>query len=391
MSTAPTDGSLYAVFSEIPDPRHRRGTVYPLAAVLTLIATAILCGCRSLAAIAQWGRDYNDLVPQLGFSRRTRDGTRYRTPCTSELHTLLALLPAVTFEAALTRWVLARGVKDLPQRVMNLDGKTLRGSQGHQLPGVHLLAAYCRDVEAVVAQLSVPGKTNEHKAALELLKLIPLKGTLITGDAAFTQRDFCEAVVQGEGDYFLTVKNNQPTLEADIRAAFSPAFSPSGAAAAGHRGRPSPQPRKGPRSGGDPPDPNHHAAEGIPELAGCEPGVLVGAGATEPRQGDYRDGLRGHQPRAGEGLGGAAPGDRTRPLEHREPAALGPRSEPRRGCLPSPLRRSTGDPGSGAQRGALAAAVLRGHQHRVSPPPLRRQSTESSGDGHELRPFMTFE
>jgi hypothetical protein len=135
----------------------------------------------------------------------------------------------------LTRWILAQGVEDLPERVVAIDGKTLRGSQGHQLPGVHLLAAYCRDVEAVIAQLRVPGKTNEHKTALELLKLIPLKGTLITGDAAFTQRDLCEAVVQGQGDYFLTVKDNQPTLEADIRAAFSPAFSPSGADAAGLR------------------------------------------------------------------------------------------------------------------------------------------------------------
>jgi predicted transposase YbfD/YdcC len=248
MSPQLTSGSLYEVFAEIPDPRHRRGTVYSLPAFLTLVAVAMLCGCRSLAAIAQWGRDYNHLAPLLGFARRTRDGARYRTPCTSELHTLLAALPAAVFEAALTRWIVARGVTDLHQRVVALDGKTLRGSQGHQLPGVHLLAAYCRDIEAVLAQLAVPGQTNEHKAALELLKLIPLEGTLITGDAAFTQRAFCAAVVAGGGDYFLTVKDNQPTLEADIRAAFGPAFSPSGAEAAVHRRRPGAQPRQGPRS-----------------------------------------------------------------------------------------------------------------------------------------------
>jgi hypothetical protein len=235
MIAEPTDGSLYEVFRGIPDPRHRRGTVYPLASVLTLVSAAMLCGARSLAAISQWGRDYNHLAPQLGFGRQARDGT-YRTPCTSELHTLLAALPAAVFEAALTRWILARGVTDLERRVVAIDGKTLRGSQGHQLPGVHLLAAYCRDVEAVIAQLAVPGETNEHKTALELLKLIPLKGTLVTGDAAFTQRDLCAAVVAGEGDYFLTVKDNQPTLEADIRAAFVPAFSPSGRDAAGDRG-----------------------------------------------------------------------------------------------------------------------------------------------------------
>src|SRR5437764_2780790 len=123
MSPEPTDGSLFEVFSAIPDPRHRRGTIYPLPAVLTLVATAMLCGCRSLAAIAQWGGDYNPLAPLLGFSRRTKDGARYRTPCTSELHTLLAAVPAAVFEAALTRWVLARGVRDLAERVMNLDGK----------------------------------------------------------------------------------------------------------------------------------------------------------------------------------------------------------------------------------------------------------------------------
>ncbi len=176
MSADPSEGSLYQVFSEIPDPRHRRGTVYPLASVLTLVATARLCGCRSLAAIAQWGHDYNHLAPALGFSRRTEDGARYRTPCTSALHTLRAALPAPVFEAALTRWILAQGATDLGARVVAIDGKTLRGSQGHQLPGVHLLAASCRDVEAVLAQLAVPGKTNEHKTALELLKLIPPEG-----------------------------------------------------------------------------------------------------------------------------------------------------------------------------------------------------------------------
>lgn len=243
MSTETSALSLYDVLCQIPDPRHRRGTVYRLASVLTLVATAMLCGRRSLAAIAEWGRHYNHLAPELGFTRLTRDGSAYRTPCISELHTLLAALPAATFEAALTRWILAQGVTDLEQRVVALDGKTLRGSQGHQLPGVHLLAAYCPDVEAVLAQLAVPGKTNEHKTALELLKLIPLKGTLITGDAAFTQRDFCAAVVAGQGDYFLTVKENQPTLQADIRAAFEPAFSPSGAMPAGRRRRSGRQPR----------------------------------------------------------------------------------------------------------------------------------------------------
>jgi hypothetical protein len=240
---APSATSLHEAYATVPDPRSRFGRSYTLASLLTLASVAMLCGCRSLYAIAQWGRDYNHLAPLLGFTRPLKKGLGYRTPCVSELHTIFAALDVTAFEATLARWVAAQGVSDLVERTVALDGKTLRGSQGHQLPGVHLLAAYCREVEAVLAQLAVPGKTNEHKTALELLKLIPLKGTLITGDAAFTQRDLCAAVVQGEGDYFLTVKDNQPTLEADIRAAFGPAFSPSGGEAPGHRRRPGRDPR----------------------------------------------------------------------------------------------------------------------------------------------------
>jgi hypothetical protein len=197
MSTESTGGSLSEVFAAIPDPRDRRGTVYSLASVLTLITVAMLCGARSLGAIAEWGRNYNDLAPPLGFARRARDGRRYRTPCAGGLRTTLAAIAAAAFEAYLTRWIMARGVADLPERVMPLDGKALRGNQGHQLPGVHLLAAYCLDVGGVVAQLRAPGKTNEHKTALQSLKILPLEGTLFTGDAAFTQRDFCAAVIDG--------------------------------------------------------------------------------------------------------------------------------------------------------------------------------------------------
>ena len=122
MTTASAEGSLVEAFGRLRDPRKARGQLYPLPAQLTLATTAMLCGCRSLYAIAQWGRDYNHLAPLLGFTRRTRDGTRYRTPCTSELHTVFAALDVRAFEKALTAWVLAQGVADLEQRLVALDG-----------------------------------------------------------------------------------------------------------------------------------------------------------------------------------------------------------------------------------------------------------------------------
>src|SRR6059036_3319447 len=73
--------------------RHRRRPPEPLhtlASLLTLSAVAMLCGCRSLYAIAQWGRDYNHLAPLLGFTRPAKGRAGYRTPCVSELHTVFA-------------------------------------------------------------------------------------------------------------------------------------------------------------------------------------------------------------------------------------------------------------------------------------------------------------
>ena len=96
-----------------------------------------------------------------------------------------------------------------------------RGSRDGGTPGVHLVSAYAPDVKAVLAQLRVDAKTNEHKAALELLGVLPLEGKVITGDAMFTHRDVCSAVIDGGGDYVLPVKENQPTLSRDIAAAFA--------------------------------------------------------------------------------------------------------------------------------------------------------------------------
>src|SRR5271166_2972280 len=97
---------------------------------------------------------------------------------------------------------------------------------GKAFAGVHLLAAFSRSLQGVIGQLRVAPDANEITAALQLLKTLPLAGVIITGDAIFTQREICRVIIDGGGDYFFTVKDNQPALKADIALAFGP-FSPS--------------------------------------------------------------------------------------------------------------------------------------------------------------------
>jgi DDE_Tnp_1-associated/Transposase DDE domain len=208
MSTTP---SLLTVLADVPDPRSRHGRRHPLGAILSLAVVAMLAGAKSYQAIAQFGRDKGfALAHALGF-------TRGKTPTKSTFSVLFRMLDVQAFEQALSRWMASR-LPEGGEKLISLDGKTARGSRDGELPGHHLVAAYCAEAEAVLAQLQVDAKTNEHKAALQLLGILPVKGNIITGDAMFCQRDVCAEIIDSGGDYVFTAKDNQPSLVIDIGA-----------------------------------------------------------------------------------------------------------------------------------------------------------------------------
>jgi hypothetical protein len=184
-----------------------------LAAILNLVAVAVLCGMRSLQAIAQFGRALSRRdAGALGF-------THAKTPCKSTLSVVLRRVDASLLEQALRAWAQEQAGDD---GHLALDGKTLRGSADGDLPAVHLLALYAVAAGVTLAQMPVGDKTNEHKAALTLLRQVPLQGKVVTADAMFTHRDFCTVVRESGGDYVLPAKDNQPTLLRDLRAIFAP-------------------------------------------------------------------------------------------------------------------------------------------------------------------------
>lgn len=140
--------SLLAAFATVPDPRLPRGRRHPLPAVLALATTAMLCGARSLYAIAQWGRlQPPAVVAALGF-------TRQRTPAVSTLHQVFSQLDVAAFEAALATW--AQAYLGDRREAIAIDGKALRGIHGEALPGVDLVAAYASEAGLVLAQTGGP-------------------------------------------------------------------------------------------------------------------------------------------------------------------------------------------------------------------------------------------
>jgi hypothetical protein len=181
-----------------------------------------------LEAASQFVRDRGrGFAESLGFTHKT-------TPCKATLSNILRQLDPKAVENAVSAWIRDR-LGDSAGEQIAIDGKSLRGTSDVTLPCVHLLAAFAPHSDAVLAQLQVDAKTNEYKAALEALALLPVAGKFVTADAMFTHRDFAEEVIQEGGDYTLPVKENQATLRADIALAFETpeALSPSAACDSG--------------------------------------------------------------------------------------------------------------------------------------------------------------
>ena len=144
MQTEQLGPSLLRALAAVPDPRSRHGRRHPLPAVLALATVAMLCGARSLYAIAQWGREQPEAVVRtLGFPRG-------QTPGVATLHRVFKALDVELFEAELGHW--AQAVLGDRGEAIAIDGKALRGIHGEQLPGVRLVAAYDVQTGLVLAQ-----------------------------------------------------------------------------------------------------------------------------------------------------------------------------------------------------------------------------------------------
>jgi len=183
--------SLLAAMVQVPDPRSRHGRRYQVASILGLAVCGLACGARSLYAIAQWSKAHRELVCEaLGIRRK-------RTPDCSTFHRVFRPLNVQAFEQALGKWLVARGLRK--GEGIAVDGKTLRGIHGEEIPGVHLVAAFAHETGIVLDQEAAPGKGQELEAVKALLARLDLQGHVVTGDALLAQKAVSRRIVEKRG------------------------------------------------------------------------------------------------------------------------------------------------------------------------------------------------
>lgn len=224
---------LVEIVEQLPDPRGAGGQRYKLASLLLLVLAGLLSGHNTLNQIALWGQSLpREFLLAIGFKRG-------QAPGKSQLYEVMSRLDVSALEGALGAWaesVLAElaGTGAAEQVIgVALDGKSLRGSLKQAATIAHLLSAVTHGMGLTLSQVGVSGKTNEIPLALELLEGLLLEGRVFTMDALLTQRAIASLICEGGGDYIMAVKDNQPTLAADIALMFedfSPSALPAGAA-----------------------------------------------------------------------------------------------------------------------------------------------------------------
>ena len=199
-------------FQELEDPRSTINQRHPLASVLVIALLAVLAGAGGPTAIARWAAfkeefllevlDLPNGVPRKDVFRRV----------------LMALKPAA-FQACFASWLRslraeAAAETGVEQPILAVDGKTLRRSHDHDkgLGALHSVSVWASEYGLSLGQTACAEKSNEITAIPELLRLVDIKGAIITIDAMGTQKAIAEQIVTGEADYVLALKGNQETL-----------------------------------------------------------------------------------------------------------------------------------------------------------------------------------
>ena len=216
--------SLWEALFEVPDPRQRRGKRHSKVSVLALSICAVLGGACGMTAIAEAAKRLPQrLLRRLGARQDPKTG-RYQAPSESTFRRFLQAVDPAAVEAALGAWLAKRAGRD--SDALAVDGKTLRGARGAD-GLVHLVSVLALESGVVLGQRQATAAGGEIAGAKQVLASVPLAGKVVTADALHTQRDLATFLVEEkQAHYCWPVKDNQPTVRADVEAYFTPGSFP---------------------------------------------------------------------------------------------------------------------------------------------------------------------
>ena len=196
--------------AEANDPRASNARHF-LTDILVIALLAVMSGVDDYPGVVEFARDQLDRLQS--FLRLP-----HGIPSVSTFRRVFGALKPAVLNEVLRRWS-GNLAGPLAGKQIAIDGKTLRRSFEHawKKSGLHVVTAWCVEENLVLAQQAVDQKSNEITAVPELLKMLDLKGTVVTVDAMNTQKEIAGQIVKGGGDYVMALKGNHSNLHNSIR------------------------------------------------------------------------------------------------------------------------------------------------------------------------------
>jgi predicted transposase YbfD/YdcC len=201
-------------FDELPEPRMARTRRHSLSDIVLMMLVGAIAECPGWDAIHRFVRFG---PPELQAMFEFRRGV----PSADTLRRVMRALDPKAFRSAFIAWAQAMSVST-EGRLVAVDGKTVKGARRHaeNEPALHIVSAWVSENSMTLGQLATSAKSNEITAIPELLRLLDLRGAVVTIDAMGCQKEIATTVRECGADYLLGLKGNQPTLQAEVLKAF---------------------------------------------------------------------------------------------------------------------------------------------------------------------------
>ncbi len=203
----------------LPDPRRAQGVRYPLRTVVVTALMAMVCGCDDAESMELWG-DTN-----AGWLAGFLD-MPHGPPTQDVFLAVFGALNPEAFSETFRAWASLLTLRVQAEgKQIAVDGKTSRRSfdSGKGQAAIHTVSAWLCGAGLVLGQRKTREKSNEITAIPELLRVLDIGGATVTIDAMGCQTEIAKTIVDGEGNYLIAVKDNQPTLRQDIETTFAQA------------------------------------------------------------------------------------------------------------------------------------------------------------------------
>ena len=206
--------SLMRLFSELEDPRVDRTKRHSLTDIVTIAICAVICGAEGWTQVEEFGQAKRKWF-------QTFLDLPHGIPSHDTFGRVFAKLAPEAFEACFMKWIEALAHKR-QSRLIAVDGKTIRRSldQAGNKAAIHMVSAWCQANHLALGQVATEAKSNEITAMPKLLKLLDLRGAVVSADAMGCQKRIAQQIIEQKADYLLQLKANHDSLYEDVKLLF---------------------------------------------------------------------------------------------------------------------------------------------------------------------------